>query len=1259
MILGIIPTNIFAQENVKYATDPTTAKDNEYVYIENQKLKEDFLKILKDRNYRYVVGLSGRQEAQVLLTDMNYVKPSNENEITVKEAKLFKAYPNQKGGGLGSAIPGDTFNIVSLKGLEYFANLEVLAINNGKVKDLTPLKNLKKLRMLSLTTYKEVPTELENLSPLKDLTNLSDLELGKMFASWGKSDNENLKIKRNNIKDISYLSNLTNLKILCIDGGYIKDLSPLKNLRNLTALAAQSNEISDISILTKLPSLVGAELYNNKISDLSKLTGAIGLNLKTLGLSDNFISDITPLANTNFDNLDLSNQHVEIKANSKTIKNPLKTPDNSKITYQKDDTKYLINGNTITIKDTSKEKIIIPFDSHQMGKSTTFLSDYSGHITAQVSKEYSEKRNFKGEISILLSKAVMFKPTIVEEKVTIGSPIDLTDNISNLPEGASVKDISNPKIDINKIQETSGKVKVTFKDGSSAEYEIPVKIENIVCEETKPLKDRIRELEGQIGELQGQKTKLEENVNRLTQEVATANSDKEKITNELNESKTKLEAANNKITELERKIKTLEEEIKTLKEENEQLKKDKVALEEEIKTLKEQLATCKESNEKLQEKISNLEKEIETLKEANAEKDNKIKDLEKQIAEKEKNLENIKKELENADELIKKLRAEKAKLVDEINDKKSELEQAKQDLENLKQELEAEKTKAKEEKENLQKQVDEVNKNLEDLNKKLKGIQEEKHNLQENLDAEKAKTDKNEEKIKDLENKIVDKNKQEEELTKEKETLTQKTKDLGDKIVEKDKEIEKLNLTITEKENNIKGLETKISNLENEKKDLEEKIKNLLDKDNSKDELLAKLNKEIENLKAELEKINKESKNKDKTIEDIKRENDLKEAKRLVEEAEKTKTKEAKDKAQNAINKLADSAEKNALQERLNKVELEETDPNKDLRTQIEKLIKKAEREIEKNKDISRTQQRKIEDVIDEAKETLINKKADRNDLKEVKRKLEDALDSLLVADNIFTRVNKSKLEIAIKDAESIDKKSLNIYEEDDLNRAINEAKKVYYDYKSTQTEVDKQADNLKKLVDKYKKYKKNESKLSKIINEAGSENLQNYLDKIRIKSSKDLLESKRVSDDRNYTSLKYVFKINAYKYAEATNKEINIYKIDVKPVVRNDRTMMPLRYVGYVLGADVAYDNYTRTASFTRNGITAKIQIDGNQIVTSDGKSYTMDSKPLNINNRILVSLTNISRVFNITNGDTDDGIDQDIEWNQNDKTVTINIVR
>ena len=141
--------------------------------------------------------------------------------------------------------------------------------------------------------------------------------------------------------------------------------------------------------------------------------------------------------------------------------------------------------------------------------------------------------------------------------------------------------------------------------------------------------------------------------------------------------------------------------------------------------------------------------------------------------------------------------------------------------------------------------------------------------------------------------------------------------------------------------------------------------------------------------------------------------------------------------------------------------------------------------------------------------------------------------------------------------------------------------------------------------------------------------------------------------------TLWYVFHINEYEYEVVRNGVVTKRLMDVTPVLRNNRTMLPLRYVAEAIGADVKWDAKTRTATFTKDGLTASIQVDGNEIVLSNGKVIKMDSKPLMLNNRVLVSVTNVANVFGLTNGNTLDGSDQDIEWQQEDKSATIYIRR
>lgn len=134
-----------------------------------------------------------------------------------------------------------------------------------------------------------------------------------------------------------------------------------------------------------------------------------------------------------------------------------------------------------------------------------------------------------------------------------------------------------------------------------------------------------------------------------------------------------------------------------------------------------------------------------------------------------------------------------------------------------------------------------------------------------------------------------------------------------------------------------------------------------------------------------------------------------------------------------------------------------------------------------------------------------------------------------------------------------------------------------------------------------------------------------------------------------------YIFTIGDMTYIKVTEKCREPRKMDVKPYLKNERIMLPLRYVGEALNADVTWDNNSRTAYFTRDGITARIQIDGNKIELSNGRVFTMDTKPDNINGRIFVPITNVSQVFTLTNGNTTDGIKQNIEWDQQDYTTTV----
>ena len=114
---------------------------------------------------------------------------------------------------------------------------------------------------------------------------------------------------------------------------------------------------------------------------------------------------------------------------------------------------------------------------------------------------------------------------------------------------------------------------------------------------------------------------------------------------------------------------------------------------------------------------------------------------------------------------------------------------------------------------------------------------------------------------------------------------------------------------------------------------------------------------------------------------------------------------------------------------------------------------------------------------------------------------------------------------------------------------------------------------------------------------------------------------------------------------------------MDVQPTAINQRTMLPIRFVAEAIGATVEWHQDTKSATFTKDGITATITL-GNPVITvSDGRTIQMDAEPIVISERIMVPLTNISQIFGMTNGDLKDGVDNDIEWDQENYRVIIKI--
>lgn len=146
-------------------------------------------------------------------------------------------------------------------------------------------------------------------------------------------------------------------------------------------------------------------------------------------------------------------------------------------------------------------------------------------------------------------------------------------------------------------------------------------------------------------------------------------------------------------------------------------------------------------------------------------------------------------------------------------------------------------------------------------------------------------------------------------------------------------------------------------------------------------------------------------------------------------------------------------------------------------------------------------------------------------------------------------------------------------------------------------------------------------------------------------------MEDKKEQEGEEKT---YNFYIGKSYYEVLNMGESKKVKVDVAPMIENNRTLLPMRLIAEILGLDVKWDEDKRLASFTKEGRLVKVQIDSSEIEIN-GVSEKLYSKVKIENNRIFLPITNISKAFGLTNGNIEDGIDQNIEWDSSERSVTI----
>lgn len=230
-----------------------------------------------------------------LLTSLELKAKGIRNPEPLKKIKNLKSF-----SFTGSDIFSDLKIIKELKGLEE------LRLNECQVTDISGISVLENLKIVDLSF-----NSIENTEPLGNLTEIEELNLSsnteiKDISSLGKlTELRVLHLEGCAVEDISVAENFKKLEELYINNNKVKSFQAIKNLTTLEKFFADNCGVSDVSPLAKLENLTHLQLVNNSIEDISPLKGKT--QLMQLGLGNNNFKDVSVLADmTKLVNLDIS-----------------------------------------------------------------------------------------------------------------------------------------------------------------------------------------------------------------------------------------------------------------------------------------------------------------------------------------------------------------------------------------------------------------------------------------------------------------------------------------------------------------------------------------------------------------------------------------------------------------------------------------------------------------------------------------------------------------------------------------------------------------------------------------------------------------------------------------------------------------------------------------------------------------------------------------------------------------------------------------
>ena len=325
---------------------------------------------------------------------------------------------------------------------------------------------------------------------------------------------------------------------------------------------------------------------------------------------------------------------------------------------------------------------------------------------------------------------------------------------------------------------------------------------------------------------------------------------------------------------------------------------------------------------------------------------------------------------------------------------------------------------------------------------------------------------------------------------------------------------------------------------------------------------------------------------KDAAKKEIKDLNLTEEEKKAADEAiDNAKTKDEVDKAVEEAKEKSAANDKKAKAEALEKAKVE-------AKKNIDALnnLTQGEKDNFNNRVDQASTKEGVAVVLDEAKKISDERKTEAEKLQDEKNKLKEKLDTQVEGKDVFTPEKKEELKGKIDQAQTLD--ALKPIEKE-IDDAI--AAKKHVAPTPVPTPVPE-------------------------------------IDFNRFYFALPYARTTEVKKTNKYT-VDTIIKIGSKKITRVVNGVPVETEMDVAAFIDKDRTYIPLRFVGESMGFEVTWDEANRTAILRSKDKEVKIAVDSN-VFYVNGEKFESDVKPMIKNSRTMIPVGNFARAIGLQDG-------------------------